>query len=175
MIDPDTKDWTWVLERPCPDCGFDASTCAADSVASLIRANAEVWRRLLTDGAIRPGRPEVRTWSSLEYACHVRDVYRRYHGRIGLMLAEHYPHYPNWDQDASAVEDEYELQDPERVVSNLSTAAEDLATQLDSVTGTAWDRPGRRSDGAAFTVASIARYMVHDPIHHVWDVTKDHP
>ena len=23
-IAPDTKDWTWVLQRPCPDCGFDA-------------------------------------------------------------------------------------------------------------------------------------------------------
>ena len=21
----DTKDWTWVLERPCPDCSFDAA------------------------------------------------------------------------------------------------------------------------------------------------------
>ena len=20
---PDTKDWTWVLDRPCPDCGFE--------------------------------------------------------------------------------------------------------------------------------------------------------
>ena len=23
-ITPDTKDWTWVLERPCPECGFEA-------------------------------------------------------------------------------------------------------------------------------------------------------
>jgi hypothetical protein len=22
-ITPDTKDWTWVLERACPECGFD--------------------------------------------------------------------------------------------------------------------------------------------------------
>ena len=21
-IEPDTKDWTWVLDRPCPECGF---------------------------------------------------------------------------------------------------------------------------------------------------------
>ena len=25
VITPDTKDWTWVLERPCPECGFDAA------------------------------------------------------------------------------------------------------------------------------------------------------
>lgn len=23
-IEPDTKDWTWVLDRPCPECGFEA-------------------------------------------------------------------------------------------------------------------------------------------------------
>ncbi|PVY29285.1 hypothetical protein C7458_10631 [Williamsia muralis] len=27
-IVPDTKNWTWVLERPCPDCGFDPSEIA---------------------------------------------------------------------------------------------------------------------------------------------------
>ena len=26
IIEPDTKDWTWVLDRPCPECGFEAST-----------------------------------------------------------------------------------------------------------------------------------------------------
>ena len=160
-----------MLDRPCPDCGFDAARCAGEAVAGLVRANAEVWRGLVDQGAIRPGRPDVSTWSSLEYACHVRDVYRRYHDRIVLMLTEHDPLFPNWDQDASAVEEGYEQQDPLRVVNDLSAAAEHLAARLDRVTGTEWDRPGRRSDGAAFTVASIARYMVHDPIHHVWDVT----
>ena len=31
-ITPDTKDWTWVLERPCPECGFEA---AAHDVSDL--------------------------------------------------------------------------------------------------------------------------------------------
>ena len=26
MINPDTKDWTWVLNRSCPECGYDAGT-----------------------------------------------------------------------------------------------------------------------------------------------------
>ncbi len=34
-ITPDTKDWTWVLERPCPDCGFVASDVAAADVGSV--------------------------------------------------------------------------------------------------------------------------------------------
>ena len=37
-ITPDDKDWTWVLESTCPECGFDASACAHTDVADLIRA-----------------------------------------------------------------------------------------------------------------------------------------
>lgn len=34
------------------------------------------------------------------------------------------------------------------------------------------ERPGYRSDGAAFTVASLARYHLHDVVHHTWDVRR---
>jgi len=172
VIAPDTKDWTWVLDRRCPDCGFDASTCVASAVPDLIRGNALSWRRLQCEGAIRPGRPDHETWSALEYACHVRDVYRRYEGRVALMLTEHDPLFPNWDQDASAVEERYEEQDPAQVVDELEAVATDLAGQMERVSSSEWSRPGRRGDGASFTVDTIARYMIHDPIHHVWDVSR---
>jgi hypothetical protein len=167
----DTKDWTWVLERSCPECGFDASRCEATAVPGLTRANAAVWRNLLRAGAIRPGRPHPSMWSSLEYACHVRDVYERYAQRIGLMLTEEDPLFANWDQDATATTERYDEQDAASVVASLGTAANVLAGQLTALSSDQWQRPGRRSDGASFTVATLSRYMVHDPIHHVWDVT----
>jgi hypothetical protein len=40
------------------------------------------------------------------------------------------------------------------------------------VTGDDWERTGRRSDGAAFTVDSIGRYYLHDIEHHLWDVRR---
>jgi hypothetical protein len=45
-ITPDTKDWTFVLERTCPECGFDVQTFPREQVASMIRENAETvgWR-----------------------------------------------------------------------------------------------------------------------------------
>jgi hypothetical protein len=39
------------------------------------------------------------------------------------------------------------------------------------VTEDQWQRPGRRSDGARFTVETFARYFIHDPVHHLYDVT----
>jgi hypothetical protein len=170
MIAPDTKDWTWVLARACPECGFDAATCRADEVAGLVRENSQAWHRLLAAGAIRPGRPNGSTWSTLEYACHVRDVYRRFLSRIDLMLSEDDPLFENWDQDASAVADAYERQAAATVVDELNGAAQAVASQLDGVAGPAWQRPGRRSDGASFEVQTIARYMLHDTVHHLWDV-----
>ena len=44
---PDTKDWTWVLQRRCPECGYDASATTRAAVPGLIRDNAAAWRAAL--------------------------------------------------------------------------------------------------------------------------------
>lgn len=172
VITPDDKDWTWVLEQVCPECGFDASACSHTEVARLLRANAAAWQALHRSGRIAPGRLDAATWSSLEYACHVRDVFARFDQRLGLMLDEDDPAFPNWDQDATAEEDRYDEQDPDVVIADLVANAEVITARLDAIAGEQWDRTGRRSDGSNFTVASISRYLVHDPVHHLWDVTR---
>lgn len=160
-----------MVNRPCPECGSDASTCEPTAVPQLVRENAAAWVALEADGVVQPGRQDPDRWSSLEYACHVRDVYRRFDERIQMMLTEDNPLFPNWDQDVTAVEDRYEEQDSETVISELRSAALAIADRLDQVAGDDWERPGRRSDGSSFTVATITQYMIHDPIHHIWDVT----
>lgn len=170
-IVPDTKDWTWVLDRRCDECGFEASSFPREQVGDLVRENAAAWRGLLA-------LPEVRTrasddrWSALEYACHVRDVFRLYDQRLRMMLEQDDPHYPNWDQDEAAVSGAYDREDPERVAEEIEAAAAQLANRFDGVRGDQWQRMGNRSDGASFTVESFARYFVHDPIHHLDDVRR---
>ena len=78
MITPDDKDWTWVLGRPCPDCGFDAEVLDRATAPAVLRDSAARWREVLAAfGAT--DRPDDRTWSPLEYACHTRDVFRLFH------------------------------------------------------------------------------------------------
>jgi hypothetical protein len=89
------------------------------------------------------------------------------------MLDHDDPLFPNWDQDAAAIADRYGAQDPADVAADLGTAAEELADAFAGIDREQWTRPGRRSDGAAFTITSFAQYMIHDPIHHLWDVTRD--
>jgi hypothetical protein len=171
-IVPDDKDWTWVLQRPCPECGFDAARVPPESVAALLRANAAAWERVLLqpDKVVRR-RPADDRWAPLEYACHVRDVCSLYRERLDLMLCEDDPLYPNWDQDATAVEERYLAQDPAAVWRQLRDAAAGLADAFDGVRDGQWLRTGRRSDGARLDIAGFSRYLLHDPVHHLFDVT----
>jgi hypothetical protein len=170
-IEPDTKDWTWVLQRPCPECGLDTQNFPRDEVGGMIRANATAWHHLLTSPGNHRLRPSPGKWSALEYGCHVRDVLRLYEQRLTLMLTEDGPGFPNWDQDATAVTDRYSEQDTAAVPRELATAADVIAVHFDSLAPGQWQRTGSRSDGAQFSVESFARYLVHDPVHHLYDVT----
>jgi hypothetical protein len=74
-LEPDTKDWTWVLQRPCDECGFEASAFERPAIPRAFRKNAQVWLTLLADpSAAERTRPD--RWSTLEYACHVHDVHQ---------------------------------------------------------------------------------------------------
>jgi len=170
IIEPDTKDWTWVLRRPCPDCGLDTRSFSRDEIGGMIRANAAAWQGVLTGPGDPRRRPSPAKWSALEYGCHVRDVLRLYDQRLTLMLTKEAPQFPNWDQDTTAVEDRYSEQDPVVVARELATAAEVIAARFDNIASGQWQRTGRRSDGVEFTVESFGRYFIHDPVHHLYDV-----
>ena len=159
-----------MLRRPCPESGLDTSSFTREDIPGMIRASAAAWPRpLAAPGAADRPRPDK--WSPLEYGCHVRDVFRLYDYRLGLMLAEGDPQFPNWDQDETAVSDRYGEQDPAEVARQLAADADAIAGRFAGVGGDQWSRTGRRSDGAAFTVETFGRYFVHDPVHHLYDVT----
>lgn len=172
-IVPDTKDWTWVLDRPCPQCGFEAGGVTLAELPGLIETNAAAWQPVLARGDVRT-RPDDSTWSALEYSAHVRDVFRLFAVRLELMLAQDDPEFANWDQDAAAIEDRYNEQDPAQVALELAAAAAAAANAFGSVRDDQSGRTGRRSDGSRFTVVTLAQYFIHDPVHHLWDVAHEH-
>jgi hypothetical protein len=168
-IEPDAKDWTWVLSRPCAECGFAPDSVPHTEVADRIRADATDWVPRLARPDVT-ARPQPTVWSTLEYGCHIRDVHRIFNHRVQLMLNEDEPLFPNWDQDETALADDYGSQDPATVATELFDAAGTVADTYEHVPADAWSRRGLRSNGSEFTVASIAIYHLHDIVHHAHDV-----
>ncbi|MCW2840013.1 MAG: DinB family protein [Aeromicrobium sp.] len=168
-IEPDGKDWTWVLSERCPECGLVSGEVPARDVARLVEADLPRWEAVLRRPDARE-RPDPTTWSPTEYACHVRDVFVTFEGRLRLMLDEDDPLFANWDQDVTAVEDDYASQRPEDVAPRLVAAGRSAAAAFGAVPDDAWGRMGRRSNGSFFTVETLAQYFVHDVVHHLHDV-----
>ena len=168
-ITPDTVDWTWVLQRPCPDCGFEAAAHRVEDLPRLVHDTAMAWSDVLRRPDVAD-RPSPGVWSPLEYACHVRDVHRIFAERLEAMLGRDAPHFASWDQDATAVAGRYAEQEPTVVDVDLIEAAGTVAGLYAGVTDDTRLRRGFRSDGASFTVETLGQYHLHDVVHHLHDV-----
>lgn len=168
-ISPDTKDWTWVLTEPCPECGLAAGDLAPTDIGRRVRDDLPRWQAVLAkpDAGVRPN-GEI--WSPTEYACHVRDVFTLFAERLDLILTEDDPQFANWDQDVAAIESDYAAQSAPAVSDELVAAGTRAAAAFDAVPADAWGRPGRRSNGAVFTARTLGQYFLHDVVHHLYDV-----
>ncbi|WP_334171994.1 DinB family protein [Sinomonas sp.] len=168
-IIPDTKDWTWVLDRPCPECGFDADSLTPQDVARRLDTALPRWDAVLGRDDVLE-RPDSSTWSPLEYAYHVRDLFEVFRRRLGLMLAEDGARFEDWDQDATAAEKAYADADPAVVREELAEQGGLIRDAFAGVPEDAYERRGLRSNGSEFTVLTLARYFLHDVEHHLYDV-----
>ncbi len=169
---PDGSDWTWVLTRPCPDCGFDPDDIRGAGVPTILRDAAGRFVAVLerSDVAVRPA---AGVWSPLEYACHVCDVCDVMRGRLEQILAGEgrLVRFADWDQDEAAIAGAYWRAEPADVVGRVVTAFEAAAQAYSGPTGEQWSWPAERSNGSPFTAETLARYFLHDLLHHLWDVS----
>jgi len=169
IAQPDDKDWTWVLDRPCPECGFDASTVDRESIAERLLAATPRWESALRrEGATT--RPAPQTWSVLEYGCHTRDVHLIFGERARLIMAEQDPRFANWNQDETAITERYCAADPGEVSEQIGAAAFNAAAAFTGLSDKDWSRTGRRSNGSVFTMQTLGMYYLHDVEHHLHDV-----
>lgn len=171
-IVPDTKDWTWVLERTCPDCGLSAGDLALSDLPDLLRRSTPLFGEALRRADVAE-RPDPSTWSVLEYCCHVRDVHVLFAERLRQVLEQDGATFAGWDQDVAAVEGRYGEQSPAAVDVELVEAAGTVAGLYASVTPDQVERRGVRSNGDSFTTLTLGQYHLHDVVHHLHDIGCD--
>lgn len=169
VIIPDDKDWTWVLSRPCHECGFTAQEVTPASAGTTIPALLPRWQAALKRANVEE-RPDPATWSVLEYGAHVRDVFEVFTARLELLLSQDNPTFATWDQDQAALEGGYAQLDPEQVSVDLVQNGLDAAAAFGAAPLADWQRHGLRSDGAPFTVVTLAGYFLHELVHHLHDI-----
>lgn len=168
-IAPDDRDWTFVIQDGCPECGFTPQT--PETTGDRLRASIPLWEEALLDASATQ-RPKPAVWSAAEYGCHVRDASRIFRERLELMLNVDDPVFLNWDQDATAIDEGYSTQRPDIVARELAGQVLATAAAFDDVGPEQWTRRGRRSNGSEFTIATFAVYFLHDIEHHVHDVAR---
>lgn len=168
-ISPDTKDWSWVTTRACKECGFDPDQISIAQIPDQIKSQLLVWPEILNRPNISE-RLQRDQWSALEYGAHVRDVLIVMRGRLKQMLAQDNPDLLNWDQDQAAIDGKYRSLNSALLADEIGIEGQMLANHYAHVTDEQGQRPGQRTDGSQFTVLSLGKYLLHELVHHAWDV-----
>jgi hypothetical protein len=165
----------------CQECGFDGDSLSPADTTTALRAFARRYRAPLTrflpgeDGdAIVRQRPDATTWSALEYACHVRDVFDVYAARVERTLVEDSPTFESMGRDERARRDRYNEQNPGAVADQLAGNAERLAGLLDGVDANGWERTAVNPypEPATRPLLWMARHVVHEGSHHLLDIGR---
>ena len=147
-----------------PDTELDAAVAALRSVpaevGAAVRAVPEALRRV---------RPDPATWSVVEYACHIRDVFASFTIRLHRISTEDVPALEPMFADLRAVRFRYNDADLDGVLAELDTC---VAGFLDEIAATTdWDRTATRRADEPRTARWLVRQALHEARHHTRDIT----
>jgi DinB family protein len=132
-------------------------------VSGEVRAAA-----LAVPEAHRRIRPDPATWSVVEYACHVRDVFASFTIRLHRISTEDTPALEPMFADLRAVRFRYNDSDLDAVLAELDAY---VAGFLDEIaTTTDWDRTATRRPGEVRTARWLVRHGLHEGRHHTRDI-----
>ncbi|HVL26686.1 MAG TPA: DinB family protein [Acidimicrobiales bacterium] len=164
----------------CSECGFSDATVSLADVPAALRRFARRYRAPLTrflpgedgDALIRTRPPAGPiTWSALEYAAHVRDVFAWYDEWVRRSLDHDgfVVEAPGPDEAAEA--GRYNEADPAAVADDLAANADRLAATFESMPEEGWAR-AHVPRGNPRTAAFAARRAVHEGNHHLLDIGR---
>lgn len=165
-------------EYVCPECGLDYATISPPDAKVAIQSYPRRYRAALAaaldddsdEGLVRR-RPDDRTWSALEYAVHVADLFELFATIVRRMYDESDPTIDFWDPDERAAAERYAEADPKATLDRLDAAAADLAAAVDRVDADGWHRTATFPFGQR-DLLQMTRNAVHEGSHHLRDIDR---
>lgn len=166
-----TAEESWrdvVADGTCAGCGLTSTEGDSADLAGRLREEAHKWATLLAtadDHQMRV-RPAPDRWSALEYAAHVRDLLSVMAERTMRTLVENEPELGWWDHEAAIADGWANESDGAAVAEDIARNAAHFGQVLDHVPADGWERAATRGDTDRFTVELLARYALHEVVHH---------
>jgi hypothetical protein len=159
----------------CDTCGFVYDPGKPIDVGPQIVSTAALISDLLTaESPTVARRPDLDTWSILEYGCHVRDVLLVQRERVLLALRVDEPTVVAMGRDERVAADGYSDQRPADVARQIGDAALMFTGVLARLDEQSWQRtmiygyPQRESRSLAW----VATHTLHEVVHHLGDVRR---
>jgi hypothetical protein len=154
----------------CHACTMDyAATGLEDVLRGLSRVPDEVAAAATAvPMTVRAVRPKPRTWSVIEYACHVRDVYASYTIRLFRTRTEQRPVLEPMLNDLRAVRFRYRDRQLGPVLDELAAHLAGFCDEIDRTTN--WTRTATRLPAEERSALWLVRQALHEGRHHTGDI-----
>jgi hypothetical protein len=123
------------------------------------------------DAAMR-SRPDVATWSAVEYLGHLRDLMAFHRFVIERAVAESRPTLQAVDPDTSVASGGYATAAVDDLVDQFARRVERLSTFIESLEPASFDRTVVTGTGEEIDVALVARSALHEGRHHCGDLRR---
>ncbi|MHA6628395.1 DinB family protein [Pseudonocardia sichuanensis] len=154
----------------CGECPMSYADTSVESATAALRGVPDEVRAAVSAvaPALRRTRPDATTWSVVEYACHVRDVFSTSTIRLYRTRTEDAPVHEPMLNDLRTVRFRHNEADLDAVLADLDAH---LAGFLDEIAATTdWERVGRRRPDEVRTARWLVRHALHEARHHVHDI-----
>lgn len=161
-------------DHVCAQCGTSYPALSTDEACGIIAAISPRARAaaLAVPEPLRRQRPRPGTWSVLEYACHLRDVYASSTIRLHRVRTEHSPVLEPMLNDLRARRFRYNSLGLDAVLSELDGTAEGFLDEVGRLSGADWSRTATRLAGEQRTALWLVRHAAHEGIHHLGDIKE---
>ena len=159
----------------CGECGFHYELGAAEAAgAAIVDGVTQFARLVIESNADLRRRPEPRTWSPLEYSCHLRDVLLVQRERVLLARRTDRPSFDSMGRDERVEHDGYADQDPGDVVRQLNDAAAMFVNVLNRLSPQEWDRTVLYNYPELMerSLRWVAVRTLHEVRHHTLDIRR---